>query len=77
MLPMGVRWESRPGLKFLGDAAHLMTPFIREGVNAAMRDAVGLAKAMNLAIHDGEGKQYSHGRIIEHENEMVVRVAPV
>ena len=77
MLPVGMRWESKPGLTLLGDAAHLMTPFIGEGVNAAMRDAVGLAEAIDSAIRDGGGKESLHGRIRKYEEEMFVRVAPV
>ncbi|KAK0511598.1 hypothetical protein JMJ35_006171 [Cladonia borealis] len=77
MLPVGMRWESRPGLTLLGDAAHLMTPFVGEGVNAAMRDAVGLAEAIDLAIQDGGGKECLHGRIRKYEDEMFARVTPV
>ena len=77
MLPVGMRWESRPGLTLIGDAAHLMTPYVGEGVNAAMRDAVGLAEAIDLAIQDGGGKERLHGRIREYENKMFARVTRV
>ncbi|RGP80282.1 hypothetical protein FLONG3_1583 [Fusarium longipes] len=39
-------WERVPGVTLLGDAAHLSTPLVGEGVNIAMFDALMLSKSI-------------------------------
>lgn len=52
-LPIGHHWEHRQGYTLIGDAAHLMTPFAGEGVNAAMKDALELSQGITTALRDG------------------------
>ena len=46
VLPPDHRWNPRPGLTMLGDASHVMPPFMGKGVNLALLDALDLADAL-------------------------------
>ncbi|KAL1965411.1 hypothetical protein VTN77DRAFT_5848 [Rasamsonia byssochlamydoides] len=55
MMPTDFQWAHRPGFTLIGDAAHLMTPFSGEGVNAAFLDAVELANRIASSLGSGRG----------------------
>ncbi|PYI00083.1 FAD/NAD(P)-binding domain-containing protein [Aspergillus ellipticus CBS 707.79] len=59
MDPEAISWARcvAPGLTLLGDAAHATTPFVGEGVNCSMHDAVVLADY--LVEHCGKDKVFS------------------
>ena len=51
--PLNQKWEAKPNITLIGDAAHWMPPFAGEGVNIAMQDALQLSEALtNPALAD-------------------------
>ena len=72
MLPVGHRWENRPGVTLIGDSAHLMTPFAGEGLNLAMKDAMLLARSISEAEKEG-GKKFLTEKVNSFEEDMFKR----
>lgn len=72
MLPVGFRWESRPGVTLLGDAAHLMTPFAGLGVNVAMADALDLWHAIISYMTESQDQDLA-ATIQDYESKMFLR----
>ena len=70
-LPVGHRWAHRRGLTLIGDAAHLMSPFGGEGVNAAMLDAAILGRTL---AHTVAAAGDWSAAVAQAENEMFERV---
>ena len=72
MMPVGHRWENRPGVTLIGDSAHLMTPFAGEGLNLAMKDAMLLARSISEAEKEG-GKKFLAAKVKSFEEDMFKR----
>jgi len=72
MLPVDFKWEHKPGVTLIGDAAHLMSPFAGEGVNAAMKDSLDLSEAIVAAAESGDNTTMD-GNIRKFERRMFSR----
>ena len=65
------RW-SAPGVLFVGDAAHTMSPVAGQGINLAMRDSIVVAHHL-LALRDAGHPWDAVGPTIQAEREPEVR----
>ncbi|PNP76158.1 hypothetical protein FNYG_10447 [Fusarium nygamai] len=69
-----VSWKRVPGVTLLGDAAHLSTPLVGEGVNMAMLDALVLARAVvKNCVPDESEEGKLELALKEYESEMFER----
>lgn len=73
-LPIGHKWDHRPGVTLIGDAAHLCSPFAGEGVNIAMEDALKLSQALIEAVKNPSSLD---SQITAFEQDMFIRGAAV
>lgn len=72
-LPVGHRWEHKPGVTVIGDAAHLMSPFAGAGANLAMQDGVELGLILAGAAEKALGKEEREAEVAAWEDEMFAR----
>lgn len=65
-----LNWKHVPGVTLLGDAAHVSTPFVGEGANCALFDALQLA---NCIIEHGASANGLDIAVQEYEKDMFER----
>lgn len=69
--PLNLRWQTRPNITVLGDAAHLMPPN-GEGVNLAMLDALDLSNCLSSGVYPNVEAALS-----AYEEMMFARASPI
>ncbi|QEC76767.1 FAD-dependent oxidoreductase [Mucilaginibacter ginsenosidivorax] len=67
-MPLDQKWDAKPNITLLGDAAHWMPPFAGEGVNMAMLDALQLSEALTDAKFSDTRQAIAH-----YEKQMFAR----
>jgi 2-polyprenyl-6-methoxyphenol hydroxylase-like FAD-dependent oxidoreductase len=72
-MPIGCKWEHKPGITVLGDAAHLMSPFAGEGANLAMLDGAELGVTIASVFSSSDAADTFDSAIIRYEQEMFLR----
>ncbi|KAI0819351.1 monooxygenase FAD-binding protein [Trametes gibbosa] len=73
-LVVGYRWEHKPGVTVIGDAAHFMSPFARAGATLAMRDGLELGLVIAEAVSKGLGREEREVAVVRWEAEMFEKV---
>ena len=76
-LPVDFRWEAKPGVTLIGDAAHLMTPFAGEGVNLALADSMTLAREIISVCKKGYTEEARDRAVRKAELQMFKRAPPM
>lgn len=63
----------RPGLLFIGDSAHTMSPVGGVGINYAIQDAVAAANALTEPLRSGKTIEEEHLAEVQKEREFAVK----
>ncbi|RPD57244.1 monooxygenase FAD-binding protein, partial [Lentinus tigrinus ALCF2SS1-6] len=72
-LPVGHRWEHKPGVTVIGDGAHLMSPAAGAGANLAMLDGFELGLALADALSKGVPAEEREAAVADVEKKMFAR----